>query len=411
MNKKKKLNIAVFHLAFIYSGGGEKLVLEEYKGLVKKGHRAEIFSCVVVKKCFPEYLKKIKVKTFLPTPPFKLPDNESLMVLLCCFLAPFIAFRFRKYDVILAANQPSPWIAWWVKRFFKVPYVSYLAQPTRFLYPREVDNQTGLIFSKNACDSFSVKLMRVFKSFIFMADKLSIKGSDTILANGDYIGKKISSVYGVKTISCPAGAYPAGSVLNSQQKYTGRVKVGKKIITKPFLLITNRHFPQKRFEYAFYTLASLIDDYPELSLVITGGETKYTEKIKALTENLSLGDRVVFLGLVDEKDLENLYSNAVVYLYTAPEEDFGMGIIEAMARGTPVVAWNNAGPSGILADFKNVSLSDPYDIVDFSRKTRRFLEKDKFADRAGEKSLEKVKLYYSYERHIGILEKALYNSV
>ena len=411
MSEKKKLKIAVFHLAFIYSGGGEKLVLEEYKGLLKKGHRVEIFSCVVNEKCFPEYLKKIKVKTFLPKLPFKLPDHESLMVLLCCLFAPFIAFRFRKYDVILAANQPSPWIAWWVKKFFNVPYVSYLAQPTRFLYPRDVDNQTGLIFSKNACDSVSVKLMRVFKSFILKADKLSIKGSDIVLANGDYVGKKIDFVYGVKTISCPAGAYPAGSVLNYNLKYKGRVKIGKKIINKPFLLITNRHFPQKRFEYAFFTLASLIDDFPELSLVITGGETEYTQKIKTLTENLSLGGRVVFLGLVDEKDLENLYSNAAVYLYTAPEEDFGMGIIEAMAGGAPVVAWNNAGPSGILADFKSVSLADPYDIADFGKKTRRFLEKKKFAGRTGEKSLEKVKLFYSYERHTNILEKAFYSLV
>jgi glycosyltransferase involved in cell wall biosynthesis len=72
---------------------------------------------------------------------------------------------------------------------------------------------------------------------------------------------------------------------------------------------------------------------------------------------------VHFLGYVPEQKLANLYQNCFIYLYTAPEEDFGMGVVEAMGYAKPVIAWNHAGPSriithsvdGYLVNFKNTS--------------------------------------------------------
>src|SRR3989344_4389348 len=65
--RKGGLRIAIFHLAFIYSGGGEKLVLQEAEGLKGLGHEVEIFTSVVKRSnCFPDYIKKFQIKTFLP---------------------------------------------------------------------------------------------------------------------------------------------------------------------------------------------------------------------------------------------------------------------------------------------------------------------------------------------------------
>src|SRR3989344_339159 len=198
------MKIAIFHLAFIYSGGGEKLVLEEARGLKALGHHVEIFVPVINrKKCFPDILKRFEIKTFLPALPFILPEHESFQILLTSFLAPLLAIRFRKFDVILAANQPSPWIAWWVKKFFKVAYVSYLAQPTRFLYPRQIDKETGFYFAKKAADSLTVKIMHRIKNLITWADNLSIRGSNLVLANGEYVKNLLDSVYKIKSVSLP----------------------------------------------------------------------------------------------------------------------------------------------------------------------------------------------------------------
>ena len=61
---KKKLKIAIFHLGFFFSGGGEKLVLQEALGLTKRGHEVSLFAPVVSKKdCFPDLTKNVKINS------------------------------------------------------------------------------------------------------------------------------------------------------------------------------------------------------------------------------------------------------------------------------------------------------------------------------------------------------------
>lgn len=415
MNSKlrcKPLKTAIFHLSFIYSGGGERLVLEEAKGLKKRGHEVTIFAPVVDReRCFPDIINQFEIKTFLPIRLWRIiPQWEAFQILLSCVLVPVFAHRFKEFDVILAANQPSPWLALWVKKLYRVPYVAYLAQPTRFLHPRKIDQETGLIFTGRRTFSPATRLMNLAKPFAHWADRISIKGADLVLANGDYVKGLLEKTYGVKVAPCSAGAYPAKPRIYAD-RFKGTLKIADKSIPKPFILLTNRHFPQKRFEYAITALPTILRDNPDASLVITGQETSYTRDLKNLVKQLSLEDKVVFLGLVTEKDLKKLYANAAVYVYTAPEEDFGMGMVEAMAQGTPVVAWNNAGPTGIVVDGKTGFLAEPLDVVDFADKISKVLSDKELAKRMGRAGWERVKEKFSYEKHCKVLEEAFLDSL
>ena len=406
------MKIAIFHLAFIYSGGGEKLVLEEAEGLKKRGHKVTIFTPVLdTEKCFPEVIDKFNIKTFIPNLPSFIPQGEVFQILLVCILAPLLAYRFRNFDAILAANQPSPWLAFWVRKFFGIPYVTYLSQPTRFLHPREVDKETGLIFGEGRSFSPATYLMKIVKPLANWVDRVSIKKSDSVLADGKYIKKLLEKTYDLKTtVSCPAGAHPVIKQLSCASRYKGVLRVNGKTISKPYILLTNRHFPQKRFEYAISALPIILEKFPDVFLVITGQETDYTRGMKVLVKQLSLEEKVLFLGLVKEKDLKKLYSQASAYCYTAPEEDFGMGIIEAMAHGIPVVAWNNAGPTGIIDDGKTGFLVKPFDIVDFANKIIKLLKDEKLARLIGEQALRKAKKDFSYQNHVNIVEKELHQA-
>jgi glycosyltransferase involved in cell wall biosynthesis len=406
---KKKLNIAIFHLAFIYSGGGEKLVLQEARGLEKRGHQVTIFTPVLNrKKCFPDVINQFKINTFLPKLPFSIPQREAFQVLMACFLVPVFAHRFKNFDIILAANQPSLWLAWVIKKLYGVPYVAYLAQPTRFLHPRKIDKETGLFFTGRRGLLPATFVMNISKPLGNWIDRVSIKGANLVFANGKYVGTILQKTYKVKAISCPAGAYPArGAVSNKSKISKEKMRVGKSTISEPYILITNRHFPQKRFEYAIMALPAILENHSNYSLLITGSETNYTQSLKKLVKQLSLEEKVVFLGLVEEKDLEKLYANASVYVYTAPEEDFGMGVVEAMACATPVVAWDAAGPSKIIKNGKTGLLAKPYVTTDFVDKIQKVLAEKKYARRIGTAAWEEVKKNFSYENHINILEKGL----
>jgi len=405
---RNKLNIAIFHFAFVYSGGGEKLVLEEAMGFEKLGHRVTVFAPVVdTKRCFPDLIKKVNIRTFLPHLPSFIPEWESFQIFLTCVLAPFFSFRFRKFDIIMAANQPSPWIAFWVKFIFGIPYVSYLAQPTRFLYPRKIDREDGLIFVVKRPLSITSFLLMLVRPLAYLLDKVSIRYSNQILANGEYMRNVLEKVYSVRVGSCPAGAYPEKRISSYELRMKGKLLIEKKYIRKPYILITNRHFPQKRFEYAITSLPSALQVNPDISLIVTGSETSYTSKLKKLIKELSLEDRVHFLGLVKGHDLRRLYLNAAIYVYTAPEEDFGMGIIEAMAAATPVVAWNNAGPKGIIINNQTGLLAEPLDLIDFSKKIYELVSNKKLAEKIGVEGWRGIIEKYSYQKHFDELEATL----
>lgn len=392
---KRKIKVAIFHLAFIYSGGGEKLVLQEYDGLKKKGYDVSIFTTILNKrKSFPDIIGNYKIKTFLPNLRVYR-GHEAFVTVLSCLLAPFYAYKFKDFDVILACNQPSPWIAYVINRIYKVPYISYLAQPTRFLHLRKIDRETGLFFAKKADESISSRLMMTtFRSFSLWADQISIKNSKIVLANGEYIKGIIEKVYNVKVVNCPSGV----KIVNLS-----------KIKKDNYLLVTNRHFPQKRIEYAIFVLNSIRQNIPNLRLIITGSNTEYTHSLKGLVLELGLVDFVDFVGYVSEKKLQMLYRRACCYLYTAPEEDFGMGIIEAMKYGTPVVAWNFGGPRKIITDNFDGLLAKPNDLNDFTDKVVKILNNKKLANNLTINAYKTILNKYSFTQHIQTIDMSINN--
>lgn len=401
----KKLKIGIFHLGFFYAGGGERLVLEQAIGLQERGHEVEIYAPVVDKKCFPELQDKVVLKPMLPQLPRWIYDNETLLVLISCLTFPLFAFRFKSFDVLLGANQPGPWFCWWLKKFFGKPYLIYIAQPTRILYPREIDKQVGL----RANRSFSpfIQVFRLLRPFVYWADMVSIKGADEMLVNGSYIYKILEKVYSRKGKVCPAGCHPKRidrQIVNS--RFRGHTKVKGYSIKKPYVLLTNRHFPQKKFEYALETIKRIDDK--KISLVITGANNRYTRSLKRMAKSLGLGkNQVIFLGLVLEKDLERLYSEAACYVYTAPEEDFGMGVIEAMGYAVPVVAWNKGGPATIVIDGKTGYLIPLGKIEEYSSAVNRLLENKGLNEKMGSAARRRAMREFSYEDHHSILEEAL----
>jgi len=406
--QNKSLKIAVFHLGFFFSGGGEKLVIEEALGLSRMGHSVDLYGPVIdVKKCFPDLIKKVNVKPLFYSFGFHFPLRDFIAITFSIIFAPLTFWRFKKYDIFFGANQPGPVICYFLSRILKKPYVIYLAQPTRLLYPREIDRRVG--FGKGSFDAFYI-LTKIFKPLVYFIDKLSITQANAICANGNYIADILNKTYGIKTIVCPAGTHIPKTVLSQSDRWSGGVRIGKSYIKKPYILVTNRHFPQKKFEYAIHTLKYLIKRFQAVNLVITGAPTAYTQKIVRLSHKLGVFDLVFFLGLVNEADLTKLYKNACLYLYTSPQEDFGMGVIEAMAAGIPVVAWDSAGPKTTVINGKTGFLAKKEDINDFSSKALIILKDKRLSESLGEGARRQA-YRYSYGKHIEILSQTLENSL
>ena len=92
-----------------------------------------------------------------------------------------------------------------------------------------------------------------------------------------------------------------------------------------------------------------IDD---LVLVIAGSIwDSYKNKIK-----ISNKDAIIFTGYIDDEDIPNIFSKALIFVYPSLYEGFGLPVIEAMSYKTPVITSNTTslpevgGDASILID-------------------------------------------------------------
>src|SRR5205807_7234812 len=178
--------IAVFHCGFTYSGGGERIVLEQVLGLRRRGFEVECYAPTVdARNCYPDLIGMVGPKTFLPQLPAWVPLRDAMQMAASSVLVPLYAWRFRSFDAIVGANQPGTWIAWCVARLLRKPYVVYLNQPNRLVYPRPIDRQTGWQ-TKPDYHLLSAVIERI-RPFVAWADWHSIRGAGELLVNGRYI--------------------------------------------------------------------------------------------------------------------------------------------------------------------------------------------------------------------------------
>lgn len=407
--KSRSLKIAIFHCGFVYSGGGERIVLEEARGLKKRGYEVLVVAPTIDKElCYPDFLEELGVKTFLPGFTEKLAFRDALRMVTSSLLAPILAINFRDVDIFLGANQPGAWMAYCMASVLKKPYLVYLNQPNRLVYPRKIDQQTGWQNRKDY--HLLAMVIKKIKPVIAWMDKISFTSGQAMLVNGGYIGKAIKKIYKKPIVLCPGGAYPQTQTnlqLNPQSAFKGEFKMNNFKITKPYVLITNRHEPQKKFEYVIKAMEKAIKEVPEATLVIPGPYTAHTPKLINLARKLKINNRVLFLGQVSEKELQKLYQEAAVYCYPSPDEDFGLGPLEAGVWGIPTVAWNHAGPTVTMVHGKTGYLAKLYEIEDYTQGITLLLSDPKKRAKIGKAAWENVKKNFSWEKHVDILEKEI----
>jgi glycosyltransferase involved in cell wall biosynthesis len=403
-NLQKPLKITIFHCGFIYSGGGERIVLEEARGLIKRGYKVNVYAPTVdSRKCFPDYLKELKVKMLLPSFSEKLPYRNAIRMVTSSFLAPFLSLYFRDTDIFIGANQPGAWLAFCMSKILRKPYIVYLNQPNRVIYPRPVDTKFGW-YTTNKDYHILYKVLKLTRPVLGYLDKISIGSASRVLVNGDYIGDIIENVYSVRVIDTPAGSE---SFVKSRDVFKGSIKINGRIIKKPYALITNRHDPQKRFDYVIRAMKGVVEKFPKATLVIPGPFTEHSEILVKLAKSLNIEHNIYFTKTVSEHDLQRLYKNACVYCYPSPQEDFGLGPLEAGGWGVPTVAWNHAGPTVTVENGVTGLLAKPYKISDYADKMLILFKNKKLRKKMGEAAYNRTKNKFSWDRHLDILEETI----
>jgi glycosyltransferase involved in cell wall biosynthesis len=239
------------------------------------------------------------------------------------------------------------------------------------------------------------------------ADQRSVRGAARLLVNGGYIGDVIRTTYRRGVVDCPAGAHVRpGRPLALERRFGGADEVNGQRLRRPYVLLTNRHEPQKRFDLAIRAMALVRRAHAGVQLVVPGPFTAHTPELRRLASELGLQEAVLFCGSVSEEQLQRLYEEAAVYVYPAPEEDFGMGVIEAMASGVPVVAWDRAGPTVTVEPGRTGYLAAPGDVAGYAAAIAAYLSEPDANHETGCRAWQRVG-WFSWLRHVATVEQAL----
>jgi len=107
-------------------------------------------------------------------------------------------------------------------------------------------------------------------------------------------------------------------------------------------------------------------------LVLAGGNGYGSEAVHDWVRQERLGERILTPGYVPADDLASLYRAASVFLFPSFEEGFGIPVLEAMARGVPVVAAGTSSLPEVGGDA--VLYVDPHSVDEIAARVRQIVE-------------------------------------
>lgn len=116
------------------------------------------------------------------------------------------------------------------------------------------------------------------------------------------------------------------------------------------ILAVGRLVEYKGFQYLIRAMNYISRD----SVLIIAGDGPTRKKLESIISESGIGDRVILLGRIDDAELNILYSLASIFCLPSIDraEAFGVVLLEAMARGIPIVTTSipGSGTSWVNAD-------------------------------------------------------------
>ncbi|MBX4188512.1 glycosyltransferase family 4 protein [Candidatus Saccharibacteria bacterium] len=133
------------------------------------------------------------------------------------------------------------------------------------------------------------------------------------------------------------------------------------------ILYVGRLESRKGIKYLIRAFNELSKRDANIQLLIAGrGPDEQKLRDFVTEENIK---RVTFLGYITDEDKIHQLHKADVFCAPATRgESFGLVLLEAMAAGVPTVAGDNMGYASVMKGTGAISLVNPKDIVDFSRR-------------------------------------------
>ncbi|HUI38644.1 MAG TPA: glycosyltransferase family 4 protein [Thermoplasmata archaeon] len=173
----------------------------------------------------------------------------------------------------------------------------------------------------------------------------------------------------------------------------------------PFLLFVGRLASNKGLLHLVEAFATLGRHDPTAELVLLGEDGGMRSKVEARVAALGLSGRVRFPGFVaDEALLGAAFAAARLFVLPSDYEAFGLVLLEALARGTPVVASRVGGIPEVVEEGRAGRLVAPGDAPGLAQALVDLWDDEATRARFGEYGRTEVAPRYSWDRVVDRLE-------
>lgn len=284
--------------------GGVEVVVEELAaGLTRRGHEVTVYNRkgrhvgTGKKEKTAHKAKLYRGIRIITIPTF---EKKSLNAVVYSFFAS-VRSLFGHYDVI-HFHAEGPCCMLWLMRLFRIPTVATIH---------------GLDWQRAKWGGFATR-------FLLFGERMAAKYADELIVLSENVKQYFKETYGRETVFIPNG-------INRPEVRQADLICRKYGLEKDsYLLFLARLVPEKGVHY-------LLDSYAKLDtdkkLVIAGGGSHsdaYTEELKRRVKN---NPDILMTGFVEGQELQELYSNAFLYILPSDVEGMPLSLLEAMSYG------------------------------------------------------------------------------
>ena len=317
---KDKLNIAMLgHKRIPSREGGIEIVVEKLSTrMVKLGHQVTCFNRKGHHVSGSEFdgsqlseYKGVKLKAVWTL------DKKGLAAMTSS-LSAAIKAAFGKYDVVHFHAEGPCAMLWLPKLFGK----------------RCIATIHGIDWQRAKWGGFASK-------YIKFGEKVAAKYADEIIVLSESVQKYFMDIYGRKTVFIPNGV--KRPVIREPRLIKEKFGLEK----DSYILFLGRLVPEKGISYLIEAFKQIDTDK---KLVIAGGSSDTNGFLRDLKKLAKDDEKIIFTGFVQGQLLEELYSNAYVYVLPSDLEGMPLSLLEAMSYGNCCVVSDIAECAEVVED-------------------------------------------------------------
>ncbi|MFX1392240.1 MAG: glycosyltransferase family 4 protein [Promethearchaeota archaeon] len=383
-----KITFITTHLTEIT--GAKNVVLDYANAFNERGHDVTIVAQRIDHNNFQfnKSISLIEIRDKLPSNPFywirfKIIKKKYLEIL-----------NKQDSDIYFSHLFPSNYFCSQLKKNSNFKHVYYCYEPFRYFYDKKFYSNAPILLK-----ILSFLLRLIYKKF----DIEGARNADIIICISNFTKKKIKKCYN-------QNSYLHYPVINLEKEVNklNHFNLKQKLLLKeniPIIFTLGLSHHMKGAKELIYIFYKILTEIPNTILLIGGHITKQNIAIikKSINKLKIPKKNVIFYGRIERKHLANIYNSAILTLYTAIDEPFGLIPIESMKYGTPVIAFEG-GPSETILHNKTGYLIKNGDLNKFANKAIKIIRDEALRRKFSKNAIFHVKKNFNFENSVLNLE-------